>query len=114
MGAKPSRSKKEKEGFNGDKPSFGTLVGSSSSSCLSLSCMCFCAFLVVAIIFGIAQTQFIGEAGKAVTAIGSTPEGAAALGALSGKPAALGALSGKPGASSGIASSLEEIAEVAV
>ncbi len=88
MGAKPSRNTQDDHSHG---PPFGTLVGGFSSSCLSFSCLCFCAFLIVAVIFGIAQTQVISEAGKTVTTIGTTPEGAAALGT------GLTSLLGKPG-----------------
>ena len=92
MGTTSSKRIQKKEEFNAEKPSFGTMVGGTSVSCLSMSCLCFCAFLVVAVIWGMAQTQLINKAGDTISAIGSTPEGAAALGSVSGS------LLGKSGA----------------
>ena len=105
MGTTNSKKIQKKEGFDASKPSFGTMVGGSSSSCMSMSCLCFCAFLIVAVIFGVVQTQFINKAGDTISAVGSTPEGAAALGSMSGS------LLGKPGATVARTTTVDKLQE---
>lgn len=77
--------KKKKEGFNGQEPSIETLAAGFSVSCLSLVSVCFCAFIIFALIAGFTGVRTLGSLGESAKQVTSTPEGALAATTLLGK-----------------------------